>query len=228
MAGRQLHYLAKRYSAKLISSLPDSIKQKIQISNINKSHARQVEKNLQKKKDTINEKIRQKRYENQGVRELCDYEEEAQKITTDHDKGWSLRGAREEMEVIAEMLTKSWWNSVLAVHFHDEIGRVIPTFECELVRKSRQTAIIKKAKDATGAKIDLGAHLLLIKKIAKSNEKTNEINDVDLTGKTEDEALHEFIKLRESEVHTAKLSVKENDNEKIQAIFGHFGTDLSS
>ena len=120
------------------------------------------------------------------------------------------------------MFTKSWWQSVPAKDFHDEIARVIPTFDSELVRRSKKTAITKKAKDAVGAKIDLGAHLLLIKNTAKSKEKTNEINDVDLTGKTEDEILQEFIKFEESEVHTAKLSVKEKENEKIHAIFGHF------
>ena len=72
------------------------------------------------------------------MKELCDYEEEAHTITTDHDKGWSLRDARDEMEVIAEMLTKSWWQSVPSKDFHEEIARVLPTFDCELVRGAKR------------------------------------------------------------------------------------------
>ena len=133
------------------------------------------------------------------------------------------------MDVIKEMLTKSWWQSVPAKDFHGEIARVLPSFNSPLVRNAKKSAITKKAKNKAEEKIDLGAHLAEIKTIAKSESKNNTIQpDESLKDMTEDEVLRHFIKFEKSEVHTAKLSVKEKEKDKIQTIFEHFGTDLSS
>ena len=114
-----------------------------------------------------------------------------------------------------------------AMHLYYQASEVF--FVEHAIRNAKKSAITKKAKTPAEEKIDLGAHLTEIKTIAKSKSKNNTIQpEESLKDMTEDEVLRHFIKFEQSEVHTAKLSVKTKEKEKIQTIFEHFGTDLSS
>ena len=78
-------------------------------------------------------------------------------------------------------------------------------------------------------KTDLGARLNLIKIIAKDFPKgkmTNTINEVDLTGKNEDEILREFVKFAQSKQNATAADKQNAEKEKLKAIFEHFGTNL--
>ena len=146
----------------------------------------------------------------------------AETTLTEHDAAWSLRGERDEMVIIREILTKRWWSSVPVNSFYDELLRVIPTFQPLGLRGEIKTKILKK-----GNKIDLGAYLVRIKELAKSEEKNNDIDDEDVSDKSEDYILRKFIKFGESQHHSNSASKKEEEKEKIQKIFDYFSTDLS-
>ena len=156
------------YSADKLLALPDDIKQKIKVRNINKSEATSREKDLLESKKIQAETVRARRSEKRGPVDVSVIEENAGTAETEHDKTWKTKGDREETGLVKRMLTTTYWNSVNATVFKADVFRVIPSFESDEAWHVSKTTIMKK----TGKKYDLGKHMDLIKE-----ESVNEFDD---------------------------------------------------
>ena len=222
MLGSQLKKLQceGRYSDVALLKKPPHFQEKIKLGNINKTSAHRVEEHIKKLKKEQAEQLRERRTKDRDEKSIAEFQDIATNALTEHDKGWSDRDAREEMAIVSEMLKKTFWRSVPASDFFIELANVIPTFDSKTEGK---ISILKK-----GAKADLGAHLEAIKTISKDEKKNNTISDTDLSELSEDEIVKHFVRHEESQFHASSNGKKESDKKKLQAVFKHFGTDLST
>ncbi|KAL7526386.1 hypothetical protein ACHAXR_001468, partial [Thalassiosira sp. AJA248-18] len=150
MSGLQIMKLLKRYSATVLDVLPPLIKSKTKIKTINEALSRRIEASLKRKKEDLAEEVREMRKNTRVEKSSEEFHDIAESTLTEHDAAWSLRGERDEMVIIREILTKRWWSSVPVDSFHDELVRVIPTFQPLGLQGEIKTKILKK-----GNKIDL-------------------------------------------------------------------------
>ena len=123
------------------------------------------------------------------------------------------------------MLTKKYWLEIKSDRFKVDLFRVIPSFETDEAWAANKTAIGKaSAPDA----INLGKHLTLIKEIAKGEKENTLLPDTDLSNLSEDQILRVFVKHDQSSSQASAKSEKAEKKKKLKAVFGQFGTELSS
>jgi len=108
MLGEQLMALVEKYSATLLHDLPDNVKRRMCIRNINRRSAMTIEENLKWLKDDKAVSLRERRKETRDEKSLDEFRELAKETMTEHDKGWALRGEREEVAVMKKCSKRSF------------------------------------------------------------------------------------------------------------------------
>ena len=204
MQGKQILEGAKRFDRAAIDSLPSHVQDQIKIGKINKEGHTTMEKEFSVKVEAAWED----RYEqkmSRGVKQLDEDELDELAYTTlsVHDKDWNKRGDVQFSVVTERIATKSHFNSIKVNEgFHNEIARVLPFIGFTLPDPTDNVddtleAIKKLTKSAIMSKDGiLGKHLTQVKKIASGKE--DNIFDVDLTNKIEDEILQVFVRADKS------------------------------
>ena len=100
-----------------------------------------MEKKLQHQKKECASNLCKKRVETRYDKDLDAFQELAAEKTIEHAKLWPMKAAREQNEIMYEMLTKIWWNKVPVRSVSDKIMRVIPSMErhsTDIVNKSKK------------------------------------------------------------------------------------------
>ena len=178
---------------------------------------------LSQKKDEA-DKTREKRKKTREPVDMDKVRDTALRARTPHDEGWDQQDEREVMQLIKQMLTKTYWkDKVPTPMMKTDIFRVFPEFESPAAWEVGKTRMMQP----TGEKFDFGAHTELIKKIAKK-EVENTLNDTDLSNLTENDILKMFVRYDRSVAHESAAENDRTDKAKLQKIFKIFGTTPST
>ena len=226
MEGEQLIKLSQKYTDKMFSMIPASVKDRMSIGKINRRGSKHVEDKLKREKQAYASGLREKRVESRDDKNLDEFRELAAEKTTEHARLWPMKKEREENATMHEMLTKTWWNKVPARSFPDEVLRVIPFME-----KHRDDIVTKKKKDIMSSAHAFGKHLKEVKAAAKEAARKSddpkkkdkiEVDGDDLTGKREHEILKKYVKFESSQHHTSSQSAREVEQNKLDELFKLF------
>jgi len=216
--------LSEIYSEEKFSMIPENVKKRMQIGVINKQGSKAVERKLRHQKKECASNLRKKRVETRQDKDLEAFQELAAEQTTEHAKLWPMKAAREQNEIMHEMLTKTWWSKVPARSVSDEIMRVIPSME-----RHRTDIVNKSKKHIMAANHPFGEHLKAVKAAAKAaakklddQEKTIEVDGEDLAGLTENEILKKYVNSELSQHHSTSESAKKEEQNKLDALFKLF------
>ncbi|EJK60201.1 hypothetical protein THAOC_19495 [Thalassiosira oceanica] len=223
MVGPQLMELIDTYSAEAISSLPDDIKKKISIKEINKKDARTAERKLALQKRSRDEQLRPARVQNRGEVPVDELLQQGRSTRTKHTDEHAMRPVREENSAIDGKLVKTYWQRVPADQFKMEAFRVFPTFESPEAWKAGKTKMLKK----TGEVYDIGAHMNTIKEIADKT-KPNSLNDTDVSEMEKYDILRMFVKFEQSVVGSQNESASSTAKKRMKAIFQHIGREIKN
>lgn len=204
MQGKQLLVGAQQFHRTAIESLPMHVKDKIKIGQINKEGHTTMEQDYAVKVEDAWEGRYQQKI-NRGARQLDEDELDELAATTlsIHDNEWNKRGDVQFSVVTEKIATKSHFNSIKVTEgFYNEIVQVLPFIGFSLPEPTSSAAetleaISKMTKSAIMSKDGiLGKHLALVKRIATGKEEN--VYDVDLTNKSEDEILQVFVRADKS------------------------------
>ena len=219
--GTQLMELMEEYSDEALHDLPDHVKEKAKIRNINKRCAREKEKQLSRKKKDLADRRRERLEESRGPVDMELVAQAGRRALTVNSRDWRMNDQRAEMDLIDKMTVKGYFGSIRAIDFKLELFRVIPSFKTNATWQAGKSKIMKADKSAT----DLGAYLSAIKGNAKKieNGKANEIEDnlgLEITeSMTRDDYLRHFIKFDQSVIQERAESEATKQRTKLKVVF---------
>jgi hypothetical protein len=203
MQGQQLLRNAAKYSPAMIESLPPEIEEQIKIGTINKEGHTFMEQKYQDELKLRWEARRTKKRAHHSFKPIDSdkLDQEAFTSRSAHDQAWDKGGDIKYATVVEKIATKSHFKTVkINEGFHEEILQVLPFIGQLLTPKivaddeATKTAVKKLNKTVLMSKEGLvGQYLDMVKRIAKGKE-VNTFDGVDLTDKTEDEILQEFVR----------------------------------
>ena len=228
--GEQLMILMEEYSDEKLIDLPEDVKEKAKIGNINRRCARVKEKILSGKKQAQAADRRERLEEKRGPVNVELIELAGRRAITINSRDWRMQSQREEMNLVRKMWIKGYFGKLPANDFKTELFRVIPSFETNATWQAGKTKIMKADQTET----DLGLYLSKIKDNAKkiSNGKANEIGDnlgLEITDSmTSDDYLKHFIRFDQSIIQEREESVATKRRTKLKAVFKHIGTEISA